>query len=526
MHEADSRTQREEIMKRLAALVIPLLLILGLPATAQAASGDLSVSVAGPSTSDQGTEALYTVSYTNTGGGAATNVSLSVTLPTGLTVDPLNSWGGCIPATGFVATTCDIGTVPAGASSSHTIAISANLIGTYTIPFKITSEPQSSTNSDANLKETLQVVPATHENLLVQFVNTNVVVRATNTAGIQVAYSNSGPLDGTDVVITFLLPTGLQYEAADSDSRCAASGQTISCAIGVVAVGSLDNLAIGVSAAVPGSYPMSVSIQGDQPDLNTADNMDSFNLPFQPAEVNLGLGFGGTSVRTVVGNPVQFRVNVGNSGPDEATGVTLQVTFPAGWTVYPDVTDPRCSGVGPGVLSCALGVMPAETGISLVVAAIPPTAGTFTVTGTVSADQQVQGPQASKRVTIVEPSADLSVSVVASAQTTQGQPFQYSVIVTNNGPDTQSVVITSSFSTNVGIAIQGISFTVGTGTCSQYDNVVTCTTASLVPPGEVRVDMSLVATGTGTIDETSMATSKAQDPNPANNTATYSTLVS
>lgn len=510
-------------MKRLTALVIPLVLILGLPVTAQATTADLSISVAGPSTVDQGTDALYTVTYANTGGDAATNVTLSVKLPTGLTVDPLLSWGGCTPATLFVAMVCDIGTVPAGASASHTIAVSGNTLGTYSIPFKMTSEPPNSTNADNTAKETLQVVPATHADLSIEIDNKNIAPRATEAATIITTFAASGPVEATGVVITFQLAPGLQYQADGSDSRCSASGQTVACAIGDFGLGG-GLIEINVSAATAGSYPIAASIQGDQPDQNPANNVDRFAIPYQPPEAFLGLQFTGTIVRAFAETPVQFDISPFNIGPDDATGVSLQVTFPDGWTVAPSVTDPRCSSASPGVLSCALGVLAAGTGTTLVVAGIPPAAGTFNVTATVSADQQGQSAQASEKVTVTAPIADLSVAIATNAAVTQNQPFQYSAIVANNGPATQGVVITNSFSTNVGIVIQGITFP--DGTCTQSDNVVTCTVAFLIPPGEVRVDISLVATGTGTIDETSTATPIAQDPNPANNTATYSTVVS
>ena len=513
-------------MVRLIGFLIPVLVIWCFPATARAAgTADLSIAVAGPSTVDQGTSARFTVTYANAGPDTATNLTVSTTIPSGLFVDLIDSSGFCTVAVGGQVVSCNVGTVGAGASGTLPIVISANTVGTYSIPFTITSDQVDPSPSDNAVTKTLEVVPPTHADLFIGFVNTNSTVRATETAVIQASYGNGGPLDATGVVITFPLAAGLQYQTAGSDTRCSASGQTVTCAIGNVAVGSLALLIIDVSAATAGSYPVTASIQGTQPDQNLANNVASFTLQVQPAVADLGVQFTGTTIRPLVGSPVQFGLNAVNTGPDNATGVTIQVAFPAGWTPDASVSDPRCTNVSSGVMSCAIGPLAASSGTSLIVAGIPPAAGTFTVRATINGDQLGGGTQASTQVTVFVPSADLSVAISGpSGPIKNKQSFAYTVAVRNSGPDSaKSVMLTNSLASQQEVDVQAISTTVGT--CSRSKDSVTCSLGNMLSGATATVTIVLVATGSATVVDTSTVTSSTQDPGPANNTATISTTV-
>ncbi len=150
-------------MARLVGFAIALLLIGGFPVTAHAAgTADLSIAVAGPSTVDQGTSARYTISYANAGPDAATNLTVSVTIPSGLLVDLIDSSGFCTVAVGGQVVSCNAGTVGAGASGSLPIVISANTVGTYSLPFTITSDQFDPSPADNVVTETLQIAPPTH----------------------------------------------------------------------------------------------------------------------------------------------------------------------------------------------------------------------------------------------------------------------------------------------------------------------------------------------------------------------------
>ena len=128
-------------------------------------------------------------------------------------------------------------------------------------------------------------------------------------------------------------------------------------------------------------------------------------------------------------------------------------------------------------------------------------------------------------MTVLVPSADLSVAVSGpSGPIKSKQPFAYTVTVRNSGPDAAaSVALTSSLVSLLEVDFQAISTTAGT--CSQSKDSVTCTLGNMPNGTTATVTILLVATGIGTVVDTSTVTSSTQDPNPANDTATISTTV-
>ena len=516
-------------MTRLLGFVIPLLMILGLPTAARAVgtAADVSIAIAGPATVDQGTSARYTVSYANAGPDTATNVTVRTTIPSGLFIDLIDSSGFCTVAVGGQDVSCDVGAVAAGGSGSLPIVIAANTIGIYAIPFTIASDQRDPNTSNNAVTVTLKVASPTHADLFVSFARPSDIIRATETAVIQASYGDGGPLNATGVSIRFQLAAGLSYQAASSDPRCSALGQTVTCAIGSVAVGSLGSVFIDVIAATVGIYPVTASIQGNQPDQNLANNVASYTLQVLPAVAYLGVQFTGTTIRPLAGRTVQFGLNVVNTGPDNATGVTVQVAFPVSWAPDTNVSDPRCFSATTAALTCAIGSLAPSTGTSLIVAGIPPSAGTFTVTATINGNQLGGGQQASTQVTVLVPSADLSVAVFGpSGPIKSKQPFAYTVLVHNAGPDSAtSVVLTNSLTAaqQQDLVIQAISTTAGT--CSVSVGSVDCTLGDVLSGATTTITISLTAFGSGTVADTSMVASSTADPNPANNTATISTVV-
>jgi uncharacterized repeat protein (TIGR01451 family) len=516
-------------MYRALGALIAVVVACCMPISARAAgTADASISVSGPSVADQGTKVRLTVTVANAGPDAATNLTVALHVPSGLFIDLISSSGFCTVAVGGQDVSCNAGTVAAGDSRTLPVVVSADASGTYSIPFSVTSDEADPDASNNTVTETVQVVPPSHADLFMSFMNTNAFVRATETFVVQASYTNGGPLDATGVVMSVQLATGLEYQPGPSDPRCSASGQLVQCAIGSVAVGSLAQIFIDVTADAAGSYPVTGSIQGDQPDQNPADNTDSFAIQFQPALAGVGIQFTGTLIRPLAGRPVQFDLLVFNVGPDAATGVVVQVAFPQDWTADAALSDPRCSATASGALTCVVGGLAAQSSTMIRVAGVPSSAGTFTVIATVTLDQ-APGTfnQASTQVTVFTPSADLSVTVSGPAgPQDKKQPIVDTVLLRNGGRDAaEDVTLTSSWTEADGLEVEPTGITASQGTCSHVRRTVVCAVGDVPTGATVTVSITFAPAGAGTLVFDTTVSASTQDPNTANNSASISTVV-
>lgn len=124
-------------------------------------------------------------------------------------------------------------------------------------------------------------------------------------------------------------------------------------------------------------------------------------------------------------------------------------------------------------------------------------------------------------------SADLSITKADAQDPVQpGAPIDYTIVVTNSGPDVaRNVVVTDKLP-------QGTTFvsaTTANGTCAIKGNKVTCNLGALTAGGAsdtATINLRVTArTSGGTITNTADVASGTGDPDKANNTATQNTTV-
>jgi trimeric autotransporter adhesin len=121
--------------------------IAGIAIFGQPASGgaDLAISASAPSSEARGTLLTYTITATNNGPLAAPGVTITDTLPGGLSASSLTG-----PCTGTTTIACSIGTLASGASSTVTIAVTPSAGGSLMNMASVTSgqpDPNLSNNT-------------------------------------------------------------------------------------------------------------------------------------------------------------------------------------------------------------------------------------------------------------------------------------------------------------------------------------------------------------------------------------------
>ena len=208
-------------------------------------------------------------------------------------------------------------------------------------------------------------------------------------------------------------------------------------------------------------------------------------------------------------------------------------TVPAQFTVT-NVTSPAgaCSHVG-NVVTCTRATFAAAGSWVITVfvtANLAATPGIYTDTATVSAAtaDPVPGNNSGSQDTTIIPSADLSVVKTDSLDPVDpGMSFDYTIVVTNNGPsDAANVQVTDSVPAPAFITVTSV--TSASGACGHVLNAVTCTLASLASGATWTITVSVFldpSTPGGLYTDTANVTSATADPNLANNAGSQSTIV-
>ena len=245
------------------------------------------------------------------------------------------------------------------------------------------------------------------------------------------------------------------------------------------------------------------------------------------------------------GANLAYTLVVANTGPSDATGVSVSdvlpagttfvsLTQPGGWTA----TTPAVGGTGTVTLANASLPNGASGTFTLVVKVDAATPNGTSLANTASASASTTDPNAANNaatattsVTATAASADVSVTKVASNATTPGGTIVYTIVVANGGASAASnVVLTDALPANTTFASlaspPGWTVTtpaVGAGGSITATNASLASGASASFTVSVAVDASVTAGST--ISNTASVSSSTADANTANNAATASTSV-
>ncbi|MEA2000745.1 MAG: SdrD B-like domain-containing protein [Actinomycetota bacterium] len=194
-----------------------------------------------------GEETTFTVSVINQGPDAATGVTVTDTLPAGLTYVSDTAGGAFDPTTGVWT----IGDLAVGESVSMALTVTVDEVGTFTNIAEVTtaneedidSTPGNGTDNDEDDWDDATVVatpePPTSPDPIIDVELTKDVDPSEVTVGEETTFTvtvvNQGPDDATGVVVTDTLPAGLTY--VSNTAGGAFDPATFIWTIGDVAVG-------------------------------------------------------------------------------------------------------------------------------------------------------------------------------------------------------------------------------------------------------------------------------------------------
>lgn len=250
----------------------------GIRASILTADADLSVTlIDGVTSVVPGTSVTYDLVAGNAGPDIAYGASLSAAFSTDLdcTWTSLASGGasGNTSGSGDILDTLDL---PVGASVDYTItcAVDPAATGSTTQTAMISGGANDATPSDANASDTNTLTPMADLSLAMDAAPDPAVPGGTVTYTLTA--DNAGPSNSSGGTITDVLPADLAFMTSGD---CTAIGQTVTCAVGPLAVG--ESGIVSFTAQILGtasSIDNSASLVGNEPDPGGANNAGSASI--------------------------------------------------------------------------------------------------------------------------------------------------------------------------------------------------------------------------------------------------------
>lgn len=304
----------------------------------QQADLGLTKSVNDP-TPNVGELATFTITVTNQGPNAATNVRVTDQLPAGITFDSAAPSQGDYNATTGVWT---VGTIGFRGQASLDITGLIESSGEKTNTAQVSAVDQFDPNSTPNNgieseddQDSVTVVPPIidlelDKSIDIERPNVGQTVRYT------VVVNNQGPDDATNVIVADDLPSGLIFVASDADSGNydASTGRWN---VGNVPANSSATLTIDATVnTIETTTNIADVFAADQFDEdstpgNSNPNEDDYDsATFMLAQADLSLTKSVDDATPHVGDNVTFTITAANAGVDPATGVTVLDQLPIG----------------------------------------------------------------------------------------------------------------------------------------------------------------------------------------------------
>ncbi len=271
----------------------------------------------------------------STGTSAATGVTLTDTLPAGLTflaaTGPVGS--SSTQSAGVVTTT--LGDLAQGTSATVTILATPNTAGSFTNNVSATST--NATTQTANFSGTANAAPATAPSFTVtktapattptpgQAFNFTITVKNTSTA-------NAAP----NVTLTDNLPSGLTFLSATgpTGSTFTVSNGTVTGTLGSLAAGATDTVMLAATAStasagttLTNSATATSSAGNATPGTGTATATVTIGSAAASA-ASLTVTKTGPTSSIVVGQDITYTITVANTGATTATATTVTDNLP------------------------------------------------------------------------------------------------------------------------------------------------------------------------------------------------------
>jgi uncharacterized repeat protein (TIGR01451 family) len=361
-----------------------------------------------------GSNLVYTISVTNNGPSAATNVVVNQSLPGSVVfVSAVASQGNATHTAGTVV--ASLGNLAFAQQATVTVTVTPTAPGTIYSSATVSSKDADTDPSNNNVTIDTHVNPPSAE-LAVGLADAPDPTLVGGSLTYTVAVTNNGPSTASGVTVTNVLPLSVNVlSVTPSQGFATIFGNVVVCNFGSVTAGNRATADIRVAPTAQGTIVATATASALQADPFPANNTATATTTVGPA-ADLAVTFGDFPDPVVVGSNWTYTVTVTNRGPNAASAVVLNTTLPAGVTLVSTNTTQGTLSRSGDTVTCNLGNLAVGGGATITMVVKSASSGVFNASVAAAAAQADPNPannNAAETTTVAPP----TVSIVAAGAT-------------------------------------------------------------------------------------------------------------
>lgn len=344
---------------------------------------DVAVSVSekkDPITADA--KLVYTVAVTNLGPFEAQGVFVTNALPGPVTfLFATPSQGGCQLVGRAVV--CDLGPMPVGAVATVLLGFAPNAEGPLTNRTVVATATADFNPENSEAVEITTVLPAQAIDLVLTAADRPDPVILGQNLVYELAVTNQGPMDATDVVLVdTLAPTVSFVAAAASKGVCNVAGNRVMCALGGLVRGEGATVAVTVRPNLVGVITNLAVVQANEFDISVENSTArTATLVYLPTDLSVQQLDSPDPASQ--GSNLTYTVSIHNNGPGPASGVVVSNILPSAVTfVGAHPSQGSCQVIGSDYVICSLGDLLSGQSATVTLTVVPTMLGNYFNTAT------------------------------------------------------------------------------------------------------------------------------------------------
>jgi len=322
-----------------------------------------------------GVELHYAMVVTNAGPSGATGVVVEDLLPAGLSFVGLElSQGTGTNENGVVRV--ELGELGVGGNALVTLTVRADQVGPVTNSVSVAAaegDPEPANNTTA--AETAIKLPA---DVGVTVATSASQVFLGRELRYEIAVTNAGPGVAAGVLVEDLLPVGVEFLSLEaSQGNGTNESGLVRVALGELGTGSNAVVTLRVRAQQAGQWTNVVRLAPSPLDPNPA-NDEATEATVILAYAGFRLSQSAAPAPVLVNDSLRYTLVVSNVGPYAVSDAALVDTLPEGVELLSVTNSQGTYSTAGNVVTCELGNLPVDSGVSLTITVTPRAVGSVT----------------------------------------------------------------------------------------------------------------------------------------------------